>query len=94
MFDCYNFFPWEYTLETKCKRPCKLICAFYSPNEGGAISLENFERSLQQIGGNACTSSHSYLDSRIAGDIQVVNFPGFDWKHNCLFPICHFPELT
>ena len=26
----------------------------------------------------------------IAGDI---NFPGFDWKHNCLFLICCFPEL-
>ena len=37
------------------------ICAFYNPNEGDAISLENFERSLQQIGCN--TSSHNYLDS-------------------------------
>ena len=36
--------------------------AFYNLNEGDAISLENFERSLQQIGGN--TSSPYYLDSR------------------------------
>ena len=23
-----------------------------------------------------------------------MNLPGFDWKHNCLFPTCRFPELT
>ena len=38
------------------------VCAFYNPNEGAAISLENFERSLQQIGGY--TSSHNFLDSK------------------------------
>ena len=38
------------------------VCAFYNPNEGDAICLENFERSLQQIGGN--TSSHNFLDSK------------------------------
>ena len=60
---CYNFFPQEYTLETECERPCKLyVCAFHNPNEGDALSLENFERSPQQIGGN--TSSHNYLESR------------------------------
>ena len=32
-----------------------------NPNEGDVISLENFERSLQQIGGY--TSSRDYLDS-------------------------------
>ena len=43
---------------------CKtlLVCAFYDLNEGDAISLENFERSLQQIGGY--TSSRNYLDSK------------------------------
>ena len=38
------------------------VCAIYNRDEGDAISLENFERSLQQIGRN--TSSHNYLDSR------------------------------
>ena len=38
------------------------VCTFYNPNEGDAISLENFERSLQQIG--RITSSRNYLDSR------------------------------
>ena len=37
-------------------------CTFYNRDEGDAISLENFERSLQQIGGN--TSSQNYPDSR------------------------------
>ena len=23
-----------------------------------------------------------------------INFPWFYWKHNCLFSVCHFPELT
>ena len=74
----FHFFPWEYTLETECEIlwvdinivlvvGCKTlyVCAFYNLDEGDAISLENFERSLQQIGGN--TSSHvllSAVDSR------------------------------
>ena len=33
------------------------------------------------------TSSHIW----IAGD---VNLPVFDWKYSCIFPMCHFPELT
>ena len=66
-----------------CKTLC--VCAFYNPDEGDAISLKNFERSLQWIGG--MTSSHIW----IAGD---VNLPGFDWKYSCIFPRCHFPELT
>ena len=37
-------------------------CTFYNLNERDAISLENFERSLQQIGGY--TSSHNYWDSK------------------------------
>ena len=37
-------------------------CTFYNRDEGDTISLENFERSLQQIDRN--TSSHNYLDSR------------------------------
>ena len=37
------------------------VCTFYNLDEGDAISVENFERSLQRIGGN--TSSHN-LDSR------------------------------
>ena len=66
-----------------CKTLC--VCTFYNPNEGDAISLKNFERSLQWIGG--MTSSHIW----IAGD---VNLPGFDWKYSCIFPRCHFPEIT
>ena len=57
MCGCYNFFPWEYTLETECENLWVDIniqymqqgvrpCVFYNPNEGDAISLENFERSL------------------------------------------------
>ena len=36
-------------------------CTFNNRDEGDAISLENFERSLQQISGN--NSSQNYLDS-------------------------------
>ena len=74
MFGCYNFFRRESTLETKCKilwdqhaySTCSglktlYVCTFYNPDEGDAISLENFERSLQWIDGN--TSSDN-LDSR------------------------------
>ena len=25
LFGCYDFSPWEYTLGTKCKRPCMLV---------------------------------------------------------------------
>ena len=74
MFGCYNFFRRESTSETKCEilwdqhaySTCSglktlYVCTFYNPDEGDAISLENFERSLQQISGN--TSSDN-LDSR------------------------------
>ena len=61
------------------------VCAFYNPDEGDAISLKNFERSLQWIGG--MTSSHIW----IAGD---MNISGFDWKHSCIFLMCRFPEST
>ena len=52
---------------------------------------KNFERSLQRFDGE--TSSHFWTSSHIwiAGD---MNLPGFDWKHNCLFLTCRFPELT
>ena len=26
--------------------------------------------------------------------VRGTNFPGFDWKYNCFFPMCCFPELT
>ena len=61
------------------------VCAFYNLDEGDAISLKIFERSLQENGG--MTSSHIW----IAGDI---NLSRFDWKPNCIFLTCRFPELT
>ena len=61
------------------------VCAFYNLDERDAISLKIFERSLPEIGG--MTSSPIW----IAGD---MNLPGFDWKPNCTFLMCCFPELT
>ena len=62
------------------------VCTFYNPDEGDAISLENFERSLQWIGDN--TSSDN-LDNRRHKLLLI-------WleAHNCLFLMCRFPELT
>ena len=47
------------------------VCAFYNWDEGDTVSLENFERSLQQIGGN--TSLHiCYYLLWIAGDMNEL----------------------